>query len=89
MTDTKERNRSVKEEERGGGNGTPVESGTGAIGGFGSFFVCGRFGPGDLAVACVEENPGMFLDAGVTEMEFFEAADVIDDVVDEKKLERF
>lgn len=55
--------------------------------GFDSFALCGGFAFGGLAEVCFGENVSMFVDASIIEVESFEAADVITNVVEEVGLE--
>lgn len=66
---------------------TPVEGVVGTVDGSDSFLV--RAGPalGDLAVLCFARSAGMFVDAGVTETECSEAADVLGNVIEELRFQ--
>lgn len=72
---------------RGGGNGTPEENGVRAVDGFSSFVVRSGFAIECLAVVCFEKDVGTFVDACVIEVKSSEAADVIDDGVQEVEFE--
>lgn len=54
---------------------------TGAVSGFASFLVCGGHRPGCLAVVRAEDDVDMFADACNNAVKSFEAADLIDGVV--------
>lgn len=56
-------NGSEKEDGRDGGDGTRVKGRVGAVHGFDRLVMCGGFTLGDLAVACVEEDLGLFVEA--------------------------
>lgn len=72
---------------RGGREGFSVKDEPGAVDGNIGFVVCGGLAVRDLAVARLEENVGMSIDACVTEVEFSNAADVIDDMAEEMEIE--
>lgn len=64
-----------------------MECGAGAVDGFDSYVMRGGLALGALPVVCFEENVCMFVVACVTDVEFSEAVNVIDDVVKEAGLE--
>lgn len=64
-----------------------MEDGVRAIDGFDSFEACSGFAPEGFAVLCLDEDVGTFVNACLLEVEFPEAADVIDDVVKKVGLE--
>lgn len=47
-----------------------------------SFVLCGGFAPEGLALVCLEEIVGMFLDDYVSEKRSSKAADFVDDMVE-------
>lgn len=51
------------------------------------FLVCSEFALGGLAIVCLEEKMDMFVDACVTEIEFSQAENVIENMVGEEKSE--
>lgn len=64
------------------------ESRARALVGFDSFVVHGGLSLEGLALACLEEDVGIIVDSSVIEMNFSEAADVVDSVVQEVEFER-
>lgn len=76
-----------KRDESDGMDGIPKEGGAGAVDRFESFAICGELAPRTVVVVCLEEDLGMFIDAFVTEVESPEAADVVDDVIEEVEIE--
>lgn len=60
----------------------------GAVRDFDSFVMVGGMALRGMAVACHGETAVMFVDRGVIEVEFVEASYFIDDVVEERELER-
>lgn len=66
--------------ERGAEDGIPLEDGARTINGFDRFVVSGGLGLGDLAVVCLGEDAGMFVDAYVIKVRSFEATDVVEEV---------
>lgn len=64
-----------------------MEAGAGGVDGYATFVAWGGFAAGDLAVMCLEETVGIFVETCVIEVKFSEAADFIDDVVDDVEFE--
>lgn len=87
LTVGRERSGRAKREERGGEDRTPVEGGVRVVNIFDGFVVCGGFELGASAALCLEEDVGTVVDPYVIEVEFSEAATVIDVVVKELHLE--
>lgn len=85
----KERKKHVraKKDRRGGGDGIPMDRGAGAVAGSDSFTVCGEFAARDLPVVFPAKDVSMFVNACVIEVELFEVADVIYDVVEKAEFE--
>lgn len=71
----------------GSEDGILVEGGAGAVNGFRSFVLCDGSASEGLAVMCFEKDLDMFVDACVDEVDTSEAANVIDDVFEEKDFE--
>lgn len=57
--------------------------------GFDSFMRCGGFALEGLAIKCLEEDLGVFVDACVIKVASLEAPGIIDDVNEEAEFESF
>lgn len=64
-----------------------MKGGTGAVDGFDTCVVYGGSATGDLAVVCLEEDVGVFIDICITATNSCEIADVISDMVEYAELQ--
>lgn len=88
LADWWERRNGIGEKnERGRQYRTPRRGGARAVKGFDSFWCGGGFALGGLLAVCPEHDVGLLVHASVTEMKSFEAADVVNDVVEKVKVE--
>lgn len=77
-----------KRDRRGAGDRTAVNSVDGAVYCVSCSLVCGNSALGSLAIAYLEDEVGMFVNACVTELDSSEAANVINDVIGEMEFSR-